>query len=162
MHEKKKRKIHQNRFYRRVLYAYLQSLRACWKPGENINVIAGDYVSLPLRALADSRAGVSLRHGADREGDERKQRTCYHLHAGAGVKNKNNNKKKIPRLTSVSPPDGLLDVHNNKCVFEFKLGSQLCDICFWGVTILTLKCHAQVFLLRGPGCFCEVVKLGML
>lgn len=72
----------QNRFHRCVLYAYLQCLRACWKPGENINVKAGDCVSLPLRALADSRAGVSLRRGADREGDERKQRACYHLHAG--------------------------------------------------------------------------------
>lgn len=81
MREKKKKQ--QKHFYRCVLYAYLQCLRACWEPGQNINVKAGDCVSSPLRALADSRAGVSLRHGADREADERKQRTCYHhLHAG--------------------------------------------------------------------------------
>lgn len=62
-------------------YAYLQCLRAGWKPWENICVKAGDCVSLPLRALADSRAGVSPRHGADMESDKRKQRACYHLHA---------------------------------------------------------------------------------
>lgn len=59
-------------------------------------------MTLPLRALADCRAGVSLRHGADRESDERKQRACYHLHAGemlaVSVASQN-----IPSLTSVFP-----------------------------------------------------------
>lgn len=72
------------------MYAYLQCLRAGWKPGENINVKAGDGVSLPLGALADSRAAVRLlrRAAADLESDERKQRTCYHhLHTGSRFKN---------------------------------------------------------------------------
>lgn len=66
------------------LFAYLQYLRACWEPGENINVKAGDGVSSPLGALADSRAGVSsLRGAADGEEDDRQQRASYHLHAGS-------------------------------------------------------------------------------
>lgn len=72
------------RFYRRVLFAYLQYFRACWEPGQNINVKAVDGVRPPLGALADSRAGVSsLRGTADGEDDERQQRACYHLHAGS-------------------------------------------------------------------------------
>lgn len=78
--EEKKQK-QQDYFHRRVLNAYLQRLRARWEPGENINVKAGDSESLPLGALADGRAGVSLRCSADREGDERKQCARYHLHA---------------------------------------------------------------------------------
>lgn len=109
----------QKRFYRCALNAYLQCLRACWEPGQNINVKAGDCVSSPLCALADNRAGVSLRHGADREAHERKQRTCYHLHAGfLRTAKANIQTKKILRLPSVPPPDGPLGVHNNRCVYK--------------------------------------------
>lgn len=82
LHAKCMKKNSRNTFTDAFLYAYLQCLRACWKPGENINVNAGDGVTLPFRALADSRAGVILRRSADRQSDERKQGACYHLHAG--------------------------------------------------------------------------------
>ena len=71
------------RFYRCVLCAYLQYFRACWEPGQNINVKAGDGARSPLGALADCRAGgSSLRGAAGGEEDERQQRARYQLHAG--------------------------------------------------------------------------------
>lgn len=63
-------------------YAYLQRLRACWEPGQSINVNAGDGARSPLGALALGGAGVNLRAGAHTEDDERQQRARYHLHAG--------------------------------------------------------------------------------
>lgn len=63
-------------------YAYLQRLRACWEPGQSINVNAGDGARSPLGALALGGAGVNLRAGAHTEDDERQQRARYHLHVG--------------------------------------------------------------------------------
>lgn len=67
---------------RYFFYAYLQRLRACWEPGQSINVNAGDGARSPLGALALGGAGVNLRAGAHTEDDERQQRARYHLHAG--------------------------------------------------------------------------------
>lgn len=103
MEEKKQKQ--QDYFHRRVLNAYLQRLRARWEPGENINVKAGDSESLPLGALADGRAGVSLRCSADREGDERKQCARYHLHADWQVLGFDG-----------SPPE----VHSHKEIYQFE------------------------------------------
>ena len=148
--KEKKKKLKHNRFYRCVLYAYLQRLRARWKPGENINVKAGDgALSLPLWALADSRAGVSsLRRGAaGRQADERKQCARYHLHAGWRAARRHCRCKSIcpttTNQTSVPPPDGPLDVHTNKTknVYQFSgSGSQT------GLLLLFL-----VFFWRFPG-----------
>lgn len=116
-------------------------------------------MSPPLRALADSRAGVCLRHGADGKSDERKQGACDHLHAGepfavtVGSKN-------IPRLTPVSPPDSPLDVHNNKYVYQSKqkLPGIDCGVWFWCIgynpLVETVELHWSVmfsFLYRAPG-----------
>lgn len=71
-----------NRFHRCVLNAYSQRLGAGRKPGEEVNVIAGDGAGLPpLRAVTDSGAGASLRQAADREEEQRKHGACYHLQA---------------------------------------------------------------------------------
>lgn len=77
-------------------YAYLQSLRACWEPGQTINVNAGDGARSPLGALALGGAGVNLRAGAHTEDDERQQRARYHLHAG-WLQRKNKSHKRSPR-----------------------------------------------------------------
>lgn len=117
-------------------------------------------MSSPLCALADNRAGVSLRHGADREAHERKQRTCYHLHGGFLRTAKTNiQTKKILRLPSVSPPGGPLDVHNNRCVYKVGSSSLLCGICVLAEE--PHECCAQ-FSAQGRRSFCKTVKVGML
>lgn len=79
-----------------IFFFYLQRLRACWEPGQGINVNAGDGARSPLGALALSGAGVNLRAGARTEDDEREQRARYHLHA-EWVQRKNKSPKRSPK-----------------------------------------------------------------
>lgn len=115
------------RLYRFVLFAYLQHFSACWEPGQNINGKAGDGVWSPLGALADSRAGVSsLRGAADGEDDERKQRACYHLHAGSAQCRCKNIPKMSLALHLVDP----LRVHNKQCQISLAKEPKISGIFF--------------------------------